>query len=57
MRAEQEGLVLDRGSEAGHPVDAQPGHRAHCERLAGEVSRYVAGVEADDEMLQVSPRS
>ena len=44
-----DGLVLDRGPEAGHPVDAEPGHRAHCERLAGDVSRYVASVEADDE--------
>lgn len=44
------GLVLDRGPGVGHPVDAEPGHRAHCERLAAEVGRYVAGVEADDEI-------
>lgn len=43
-----EGLVLDRGPEAGHPVDAEPGHRAHCERLAAEVSRYVARLDTDD---------
>lgn len=45
-----EGLVLDRGPQAGHPVDAEPGHRAHCERLAAEVGHYVAGVETDDEI-------
>ena len=28
----------------------EPGHGAHCERLAGEASRYVAGLEADDEI-------
>ena len=32
--ADCDGLVLDRGPDAGHPVDAEPGHREDCERLA-----------------------
>ena len=41
-----DGLVLDRGPDAGHPVDAVPGHGEGCRRLAAEVGRYVAGLEA-----------
>ena len=44
------GLVLDRGPDAGHPVDAQPGHREDCGRLAAEVGRYVAGLAAADQL-------
>ncbi|MGH9165674.1 MAG: hypothetical protein ACRDZW_09210 [Acidimicrobiales bacterium] len=45
-----DGLVLDRGPDAGHPVDAEAGHREDCRRLAAEVSRYVAGLDADDQL-------
>ena len=45
-----DGLVLDRGPDAGQPVDAEPGHREDCGRLAAEVSRYVAGLDADDQL-------
>ncbi|MGH2625595.1 MAG: hypothetical protein ACRDHY_02955 [Anaerolineales bacterium] len=45
-----DGLVLDRGPDAGHPVDAEPGHREDCGRLAAEVSRYIAGLDADDQL-------
>ena len=45
-----DGLVLDRGPDAGHPVDAEPGHREGCGRLAAEVGRYVAGLAADDQL-------
>ena len=45
-----DGLVLDRGPDAGHPVDAEPGHREGCGRLAAEVGRYVAGLAADDHL-------
>jgi len=42
--------VLDRGPDAGHPVDAEPGHREDRGRLAAEVSRYIAGLDADDQL-------
>lgn len=45
-----DGLVLDRGPDAGHPVDAEPGHRDDCGRLASEISRYVAGLDAEDQL-------
>ncbi len=45
-----DGLVLDRGPDAGHPVDAEPGHREDCGRLAAEVDRYVAGLDADEQL-------
>ncbi|MGH9152859.1 MAG: tyrosine-type recombinase/integrase [Acidimicrobiales bacterium] len=45
-----DGLVLDSGPGAGHPVDAEPGHREDCGRLAAEVSQYVAGLDADDQL-------
>ena len=45
-----DGLVLDRGPDAGHPVDAEPGHREGCGRLAVEVRRYIAGLDADDQL-------
>lgn len=47
---ECDGLVLDRGPGAGHPADAQPGHRNDCGRLAAEVGRYVAGLAAEDQL-------
>ncbi len=49
-----DGLVLDRGPDAGNPRDAQPGHREDGGRLAAEVSRYVAGLDAGDQ--PASPR-
>ena len=45
-----EGLVLDRGPYGGHPADAEPGHRDGCERLCRDVTVYVAGLKADDEV-------
>ena len=45
-----DGMVLDRGPYGGHPADAEPGHREECGRLAAEASRYVAGLDADDQM-------
>jgi hypothetical protein len=45
-----EGLVLDRGPYGGHPADAEPGHRDGCERLCRDVTVYVAGLEAHDDV-------
>ena len=45
-----DGTVLDRGPYGGHPVDAEPGHRDTCGRLAAEASRYVAGLGADHQL-------
>ena len=45
-----DGMVLDRGPYGGHPTDAEPGHREECGRLAAEASRYVARLEADDQL-------
>ena len=45
-----EGLVLDRGPYGGHPVDAEPGHRAGCERLGRDITAYVSGLLADQEV-------
>ena len=45
-----DGMVLDRGPYGGHPADAEPGHRDTCGRLAAEVSQYVAGLDADDQL-------
>jgi hypothetical protein len=45
-----EALVLDRGPDGWHPADAEPGHRDGCERLWRDVTVYVAGLEAHDEV-------
>lgn len=45
-----DGLVLERGRDAGHPLDAEQGHSEDCGRLAAAVSRYVAGLDADDQL-------
>lgn len=45
-----DGMVLDRGPYGGHPADAEPGHGDACGRLAAEVSQYVAGLYADDQL-------
>lgn len=45
-----DGMVLDRGPYGGHPTDAEPGHGDACARLAAEASRYVAGLDADDQL-------
>ena len=45
-----DGLVLDRGPYGGHPAETEPGHREDCGRLAAEVSQYVAGLDADDQL-------
>ena len=45
-----DGLVLDRGPDIGHPVDAEPGQHERCGRLAAEVGRYTAGLAADDQL-------
>lgn len=34
------GTVLDRGPEAGHPADSEPGHGDGCTRLAAEVADW-----------------
>lgn len=35
-------VVKDRGPEAGHPADAEPGHAPNCERLAEAEREYDA---------------
>jgi hypothetical protein len=45
-----EGLVLDRGPYGGHPVDAEPGHRAGCERLERDITGYVTDLLAEHEL-------
>jgi len=45
-----EGLVLDHGPYGEHPSDAEPGHHQDCARLLGEIGRYVAGRDRDDEL-------
>lgn len=45
-----DGLVLDRGPDAGHPVDTEPGHRENCGRLAAEVNQYVAGLDVESRL-------
>jgi hypothetical protein len=37
-----QGRILDRGPEAGHPVDAEEGHADGCERLAATVAAHDA---------------
>ena len=37
-------IVFDRGPEAGHPADAEPGHAEGCKRLAAAARDY----EEDD---------
>lgn len=39
--------VLDRGPEAGHPTDCEPGHADDCPRLAADVAKYDASWEEE----------